>query len=151
MNFDSRPPDAVINNIEKICQIQIKNFTGTYTSSITRSPESNLSFVIDMNYSVKFTKGPVFELEIKLLSSLKQIDTFYFTKTKFSATLATFYSLNSESKKLVESSANVTRQGAEAAQSFMMIQNILNAGSSVAMKSLMLMEIIRLLRFIDVK
>ena len=151
LRFDAAPPQAVSKAIENITKIHIKNFTGKYSSRITQDEKDPLLFLIDMDYSSKFMEGPVFELNLVLTTSLKQFDTFYFTKTYFSAKLSSFYLLDSASKKLVEGSANATRQGAEAAQSFLMIQNILNAGSSVAMKSLMLMEIIRLLRFIDVK
>jgi hypothetical protein len=149
--FDHSLPEAINKSIEAICKIHITNFTGNYSSRITINPKDALSFIIDMDYSSKFKEGPFFDLSLVLSNWLKQIDTFYFTNTRFTAKLSAYYSLDSGSKKLLEGSANATKQGAEAAQSFLMIQNVLNAGSSVAMKSLMLMEIIRLLRFINVK
>ena len=89
-------------------------------------------------------------LNLVLTPALEQIDSYYFTRTKFTAKLPAFYQLETSDKENVESSANATKQGAEAAQTLMMIQNIINAGSAFAMKSLMLMEIIRFLRFIDI-
>jgi hypothetical protein len=151
LNFDISPPMSVIRSLEEISRITITNYTEKFTFSIFKNPSMELSYIIDMNYSSKFDAGLSLILELILTPALERIDSFYFTKTKFSVNLPAFYQLDTSDKNSVESSANATKQGAEAAQTLMIIQNVINAGSAFAMKSLMLMEIIRFLRFIDIK
>lgn len=93
-------PEAVYKSLGAICKIQIKNFTGNYSSHITVNAKEALTFTIDMDYSSKFKEGPVFDLSLVLSAGLKQIDTFYFTKTNFAVKLSAFYSLDFGKQKV---------------------------------------------------
>ena len=110
-----------------------------------------LRFIIDIKYSSEFTNGPIFSLELILSNVELLFDSFYFTVTSFEAKLEAFYNLSEDEKSKIKMVSDSSKQGADAAQAAMVFQNIMTLGSTIAMKSLMLMDFIRVLRFIDVK
>ncbi len=110
-----------------------------------------LRFDISIKYSSEFISGPILTLELKLSKLELLFDSFYFTLTLLEAKLQAFYNLSEEEKSRITMVSDSSKQGAEAAQAAIVFQNIMTLGSTIAMKSLMLMDFIRILRFIDVK
>ncbi len=151
LNFDVALPEFIEDNMRTISSISIRNYSGTFTYFMDHNKKNPLKFDINIKYSSEFTSGPILSLNLNLTKMELRFDSFYFTVTSFEAKLEAFYNLSEEEKSKIKMVSDSSKQGADAAQAAMVFQNIMTLGSTIAMKSLMLMDFIRLLRFIDVE
>lgn len=147
-------PSELLNNLEAntiitIPDLNVQNVKYNYSFIFTIGNSRKVT--IELYYENEFQLKPVMFLEFLLTKELSLGDSFYLVEKKINVTLPEYYQLSSNSKKLVQSTAQTTERGAQIAQVFMVAQNIINVGSVVAVKSLILMELIRFLRFVNIR
>ena len=151
LHFDYDPPEELLLDFETNTQISISDYNHSYEYNLAFSPKQKRSISVRLNYSKSFVNKPTFKLVFDLSLKLRTDDSFYLTKKELSTTLPDYYPLSSSNKATVKSTADNTEKGSQVARAFMVIQNVLNIGSSFAVKSLVLMELIRFLRYIEIK
>ena len=132
-------------------KVNITNLTGGFKYSLSQDKSNNLKFQLDVVFENRFSEGPIFALDLILSEHLRLIDEFYFSQTSFRVRLSAYYFLSEEDKTKIKITADASHQGAKTAQAALVFQKALTVGSTIAMKSLMLMEFIRFMRYIDIK
>ena len=149
--LDYAPHPLVLNSMTRIVSRNISYYNESYKIEFEVSENDPLTFKVKLYLSSNFVEGPVLNLLIKLTSAMKQIKTFYFTKTDFSAYIPGDLLLSGMDQRLVENSASATRLGQDLGKSILVMQSVWSVGSSFVLKGMMVMEMIDLLRYIDIK
>ena len=129
----------------------ISNYTDNPIIEFELSNQDQLMFNIQVYFTTNFVEGPVLNIFINLTQGMKQIKTFYFTKLQLSVEIPGDYVLNNNDKRLVENSAAASRLGQDLGKALLVIQSIWSVGASFVLKGMMIMEMINLLRYIDIK
>jgi hypothetical protein len=137
--------------MKSIVTRNISNYTDSYRIEFDVSDKNNLIFLIQLYFTMNFVEGPALNLYINLTPAMRQIKTFYFTKIQFSVEVPGDYVLNSNDKRVVENSAAASKLGQDLGKAILVMQSIWSVGSSFVLKGLMVMEMINLLRYIDIK
>ena len=131
--------------------MNISNYNHDYRIEIEDSKENPLLFKAKLFLSSDFVYGPILNLYINLTFALKQIKIFYFTKINLSVNLTGESQLNPDEKILVENTIKGTKIGQDAAKVIVIVQNIWSVGSSFVLEGMMIMQMINLLRYIEIK
>jgi hypothetical protein len=119
--------------------------TENYNSS---SPE----FEIPLNMSFQLPDQPDMNLQFTINDPfLLNNESFVLTALSLWIKIPLIYKLTESEKSLSSSSSNASATGQKIASNAMVVQNILGSGSSLAVKSLMLMEVVRIFRFLKIK
>ena len=151
LNFYPDPPLEIFNNINQISRISFKNMTSSYNYRFVFVVGNFREATIDFNFASEFSNKPVLFLEFMLTPEILMDDSFYLSKTLINVTLPDYYIMSDATKNSVKSAGSTTETGSQLARVMMILQNVMNVGSSVAVKSLILMELIRFLRFVDIE
>ena len=119
-----------------------------YTYTITRSSKSNDIFFINLNTSCTISNRPILSLTLNPPDSVlyNTSSTLQLTTYKLQTSLADYYSMDANTKQMVEDAKagtdaiNMAAGGAFSANNLML-------GSSIGIKSLVSMDTIRFLRY----
>ncbi len=123
--------------------------------NVTRTEDFNSSspsFEIGSNMSFIVPDQP--EMNLKIIINdpfILNNESFVLTAISLWIKIPLIYKMTESEKSLSSSSSNASATGQQIASNAMVVQNILGSGSSLAVKSLMLMEIVRIFRFLKIK
>ncbi len=151
LQFSADPPAELLNNIQKNTRISFFALPTTYSYTLLQVSDNSKQITIDFNFGGEFSNGPVMFLEFILTPEIQLDDSFFLTQKIVNLTLPDYYLLSETLKNSMKTAGESTKRGSQFAQVMMVMQNMMNVGSSVAVKSLVLMELIRFLRFVDIK
>jgi hypothetical protein len=151
LSFYPEPPLEFFSNLNQISKVSIPSLRSSFTYRFIYTVGTSNEATIDFNFGAEFSNKPIMFLEFTLTPEILMDDSFYLEKTLVNVTLPDYFIMSDATRNSLKSAGQSTQRGSQLARVMMILQNVMNVGSSVAVKSLILMELIRFLRFIAIE
>lgn len=151
--INSRIKNAILN--ESFFNINIDNFKEEkdYTIKISEDFEVPLSFKLLLNYNKPVIGGAYLHLSYNqsIYNKLSFENNSIFIKNQYyDIKLSDYYFLSETEQKAVNNSGKLSKGGSEVSTATVIVAIFFFPGSSFAMRGLMLLNVIQLLKYVDI-
>jgi hypothetical protein len=145
LDFDKDFPE-LFEILSDIIASQIEGLNLTQYSYNMFSTDSPRSHKLLFSFRVSSTKTPLLTLSLNLPISLLNDPMRKLTSAVMSIRMKSYFSLDENALNSIESTQESTKTGGSVASATAGIASFASTGSSIAFRSLMLMEVIKFLR-----